>query len=72
MQESLFTAKDAKDAKEKQKEKSIPKEKTCGRWLILARRLAVSPKLILPCLWFSFASMASFAVSVSFEFSDRD
>jgi len=29
MQENLCTAKDAKDAKEKQKQKNIPEKKTC-------------------------------------------
>ena len=72
MQENLFTAKDAKDAKEKQKQKNIPEEKTYDWWLILARKLAVSPNLFSLSLWFSFASLASLAVSVSFEFSDRD
>jgi hypothetical protein len=45
MQGNLFTAKDARDAKEKQKQKNIPEEETCDWRLILARRLAVSPNL---------------------------
>jgi hypothetical protein len=45
MQENLCTAKDAKDAKEKQKQKNIPEKKNCDWWLSSARRLAASLNL---------------------------
>ena len=72
MQENLFTARDAKDAKENHKHRENKFGDTASLRAKINHQSQVFSSEMFYCFCFSFASLASFAVSVLFEFSDRD